>query len=107
MKVEKNINYTVQVTSKSEQYTITGNVNVDNMNITGVSSAFVKETESQENVAEFSWYGGLNLNLFTEMSDTETFNLIKDIKTYINDAKTSAESGLFETSIKAEKTEII
>ena len=95
MKVEKVIGYTVQVTSKGEQYTLTGNVNVEGMSLTNISAAVVKKTDTQEGLADFSWYGTLNINFRTEMSDTDTCNLIKAVKDYISSAKSSAESGEF------------
>lgn len=95
MKVEKVIGYTVQVTSKGEQYTLTGNVNVEGMSLTNISAAVVKKTDTQDELADFSWYGTLNINFRKEMSDTDTCNLIKAVKDYISSAKSSAESGEF------------
>lgn len=103
MKVERFINYTVQVTSKSEQHTITGNVNVDNGNFMGVSSAFVKVTGSQENIAEFSWHGVMNLNFQKEMPDEEMCSVIKEMRRFISEARESAESGVFQASISETK----
>ena len=102
MKVEKVIGYTVQVTSKGEQYTLTGNVNVEGMSLTNISAAVVKKTDTQEELADFSWYGTLNVNFRTEMSDTDTCNLIKAVKDYISSAKSSAESGEFGNSATSE-----
>lgn len=102
MKVEKVIGYTVQVTSEGEQYTVTGNVNVEGMSLTNISAAMVKKTDTQEELADFSWYGTLNVNFRTEMSDTDTCNLIKAVKDYISSAKSSAESGEFGNPANAE-----
>lgn len=102
MKVEKVIGYTVQVTSTGEQYTVTGNVNVEGMSLTNITAAMVKKTDTQEELADFSWYGTLNINFRTEMSDTDTCNLIKAVKDYISSAKSSAESGEFGNPANAE-----
>lgn len=101
MKVEKVIGYTVQVTSTGEQYSITGNVNVEGMSLTSISAAMVKKTDTQEELADFSWYGTLNVNFRTELSDTDTCNLIMAVKGYISNAKSSAESGEFDNSATA------
>ena len=53
MKVEKVIGYTVQVTSKGEQYTLTGNVNVEGMSLTNISAAVVKKTDTQDAQHQF------------------------------------------------------
>lgn len=98
MKVEKVIGYAVSVSSTGEQYTITGNVNVEGNSLQNISSAVVKKTDTQEEVADFSWYGNLSVSFRVEMSDTESCSLVKDVKEYIGKAKAGAESGVFNPS---------
>lgn len=104
MKVEKLISYTVQVTSTGEQYSITGNVNVEGGSLTSITSAIVKNTDTQEELADFSWYGTLNVNFRRDMSDTDTCNLIKYVKEFISNAQAGAESGEFGNSASTSET---
>jgi hypothetical protein len=97
--IEKTNRATVSVKFNSDtniNYTITANISVDatsgDKKVNNIESGVVYDATSNTEVANFSYYGNLNVNFYTVQADDKENEIISAIKEFRNELNSNVDN---------------